>query len=83
MNNEDSLCNRVRRFINSLTNNNSVTPTINHNTLSFNELVLENYLANQRMATQNLLNPETHDKAIDDLHELKHNRPNWLTTFGK
>ena len=75
---EDNFVNRVRRFLNSLTNSNSVTPTINQ---SFNELVLENHLANQRIISQNLLNTGTRQQAIDDLNELKASRPNWLTTF--
>ena len=78
MDEDNNFCNRIRRFLNSLTNSNSITPTINQ---SFNELVLENHLANQRIISQNLLNTGTRQQAIDDLNELKASRPNWLTTF--
>ena len=77
----NNFCNRIRRFLNSISN--SIEPIIAPTPTfqDLNDKVLENNLANQRIISQNLLNTETRDKAIDDLDELKSNRPNWLTTF--
>ena len=74
----NTLCNRIRKFLQSI----SITPTIN-SPQSFDELVLENQLARQRIISQNLLNTETHDKAVEEFSNFKSNRPEWLRTFNK
>ena len=48
---------------------------------SVKDSLFENHISKQRIISQNLLNSETQQKAMDDLNELKATRPNWLTTF--